>query len=295
MPPTDKQAGLLATVGAIVAPTTLLTAVMYYFGWSFSVQFFQYFSVNSTTLGLGTQDYLLRSADPMFVPVTVAVAAGLLSRWAYVELWPRLPCSLRACLVRIFVPAAAVVGLLLIALGFWRVLGHTEFEFHYEFPPLGLAIGVLLLFSASVLRRRGRGADPGPGDGAGLVEKVAVAFLVSISLFWATQLYAAQVGITRAHQQETELESSPYTALYSTRGLGIRADGVTEQVCGSPNPMYQFRYDGLVLVLQSGGQYLLLPRTWSTAGGPAILLPRNDSVRLEFTQPDASGSVGGPC
>jgi Zn-dependent protease with chaperone function len=43
-------------VGSIVAPTTLLTALLFYFGWSFAYWFFAYFGVDSTVLGLTTQD-----------------------------------------------------------------------------------------------------------------------------------------------------------------------------------------------------------------------------------------------
>jgi hypothetical protein len=46
---------------------------------------------------------------------------------------------------------------------------------------------------------------------------------------------------------------------------------------------YRYRYDGLKLVLQSGGQYFFLPAGWTTADGAALVLPRTDSLRLEFT------------
>ena len=45
---------------------------------------------------------------------------------------------------------------------------------------------------------------------------------------------------------------------------------------------YRFRYDGLKLILESGDQYVFLPAKWSPTDGVAVLLPRNDSVRLEF-------------
>src|SRR4029077_18370841 len=42
---------LVKILGAIVAPTTLLTALLYYFGWSHAYWFCDYFGVNSTVLG----------------------------------------------------------------------------------------------------------------------------------------------------------------------------------------------------------------------------------------------------
>lgn len=34
---------------------------------------------------------------------------------------------------------------------------------------------------------------------------------------------------------------------------------------------------------KSGGQYFFLPAGWTTADGAALVLPRTDSLRLEFT------------
>jgi hypothetical protein len=35
-------------------------------------------------------------------------------------------------------------------------------------------------------------------------------------------------------------------------------------------------------MLQSGNQYVFLPQAWSPREGVAIVMPRNDSLRLEF-------------
>ena len=71
----------LRTVASVAAPTSLLTALLFYFGWSHAFYFFDYFGVNSTVLGLSTQDYLMRSVDGLFVPVTAAASLGLVLLW----------------------------------------------------------------------------------------------------------------------------------------------------------------------------------------------------------------------
>ena len=58
-----------------------------------------------------------------------------------------------------------------------------------------------------------------------------------------------------------------------------------------PQAAYRFRYDGLRLILQAGDQYLFLPQAWTRAGGVAILMPRNDSLRLEFVPASARGTM----
>ena len=74
----------------------------------------------------------------------------------------------------------------------------------------------------------------------------------------------------------------PGAAVYSHQRLSLHAPGVREVPCRDPEAAFRFRYDGLTLLLQSGDQYVFLPAKWSPNEGVAVLLPRNDSVRLEF-------------
>jgi hypothetical protein len=58
--------------------------------------------------------------------------------------------------------------------------------------------------------------------------------------------------------------------------------------CADPDAAYRFRFDGLALVMQSDDNYVLLPKWWSRQEGVAVVLPRNDSVRLEFMRAGAA-------
>ena len=73
--------------------------------------------------------------------------------------------------------------------------------------------------------------------------------------------------------------------LYSEKSLRLAVAGVTEFRCQDPEAAYRFRYDGLKLVLASGGQYLFVSGDWSLENGTAVLIPRTDAVRLEFAPP----------
>jgi hypothetical protein len=44
-------------------------------------------------------------------------------------------------------------------------------------------------------------------------------------------------------------------------------------------------------VPQSGKQYLFLSEAWTSTDGVAILMPGNDSLRLEFVPASAHGTV----
>jgi hypothetical protein len=100
-------AQLTRILGTIVAPTTLLTSVLFYFGWMHAYWFFDYFGVNSTVLGLTTQDYLMRALDGLWVPMTVVAGAGLLVLWGHAVLRGRLA-TISPDVLRVLVLAMAM-------------------------------------------------------------------------------------------------------------------------------------------------------------------------------------------
>jgi hypothetical protein len=285
--PADGSYGLsrLGKLAAeIVAPTTLLTGLFFYFGWSHAYWFFDYFGVNSTVLGLTTQDYLMRAVDGLFVPMTVVAVAGLIAVWVPVVLPERLTARLQVRIGQAATPVATAVGLLLVANGLSRILWFTPLNRSLAVAPLCLGFGVLLLMYAMRRRRRIR---EGPTRAVqpnwrAFTEWSAVFVLAALSLFWAANDYSAAVGISRAQDFVRTMPGHPKAVVYSLRRLNLDAFGVREVPCQDAEAAYRFRYDGLVLVLQADDQYVLLPEQWTPALGRAIILPRNDSLRLEF-------------
>ncbi|MEU7058260.1 hypothetical protein [Streptomyces sp. NPDC046197] len=127
---------------------------------------------------------------------------------------------------------------------------------------------------------------------AAVAEWGVVFALVGLSLIWAANDYAAAVGRGRAEQQASQLANSPTAVLYSERRLGIGAPGVREVRCRDTKSAYPFRYEGLTLLMESANQYVLLPQEWTTSTGVAIVLPRTDSVRIEFVPFSARATLG---
>ncbi|MFB9834474.1 hypothetical protein [Actinoallomurus acaciae] len=93
-------------IGSIVAPTTLLTTLLYYFGWSFSYTFYGDFGVSYTVVGLGTTDYLITSVDGLFEPTAILGAAVLLGLWGHSAFGARLH------MIRCLIPGVAAAGAL---------------------------------------------------------------------------------------------------------------------------------------------------------------------------------------
>ena len=281
---------LVKIAGAVLGSTTVLTGLLFYFGRLHVTGFFRYLRVNFTVLDLTPNDYLIRSADGLFVPLTAAAVTGLLALSGNRVVLDRLPPDRRRKVLRVAVPAAAGLGLVLVLLSLRELFADRPLV--EGLPWLGglaLAGGVLLLAGAAHLARAGRYDDGGAaarGMGAtALAEGGFALLLVTIGLFWAAGSYAIQVGDSRARQAVADLPITADAVLYSERSLRLAVAGVTEFRCADQEAAYRFRYDGLKLVLQSGGQYLLVSGDWSRENGTAVLIPRSDGIRLEFAPP----------
>ena len=61
----------------VIAPATVLGALLFYFGYVSSRAQFAYFGVDVDTIGLTTQDYVMRSPQPLLVPLLVLTLLGV--------------------------------------------------------------------------------------------------------------------------------------------------------------------------------------------------------------------------
>lgn len=284
---------VLKLVGSVVAPSSLLTALLFYFGLVYAIGFFRYFGVNFTVLNLPVQDYLILSVGGALIPLIYLTGAALLALWLYQLPLKKLSAGYRRIVLRVLMPSAAIAGVVLVSLA----MINATFEAAvfpatwWEARGLSLSIGVLLLAYVARLRRMlmaaGRpGQLPRHVPESVVVAKWGTVFiLVSVGLFWAVGSYATGAGEWHAASLEADLPYSPDVMVYSEKGQSLQGPGVREITCQNPNAAYQFRYDGLKLVPQSGNQYLFLPAGWTHAQGSAILLPRSEAIRLEFSQP----------
>jgi hypothetical protein len=107
--------------------------------------------------------------------------------------------------------------------------------------------------------------------------------LVSVGLFWAVGSYAVKVGATDAQGFALDLACAADVTVYSEKSLNLSSAGVREELAANTDTAYGFRYPGLKLIPQAGQQYLLIPADWAPSVRPAILLPRGETLRLEFS------------
>ena len=285
---------VLKVFGSIVAPVTLLTALMYYFGLLHAYWFFGSFGVDYTVFELTTQDYLLRSADGLFVPLTVIAICGLAVLWTYRLLAARFGMEERgSAAARVAVPGVAILGLSFLTIAAIGITNPPVLHRYVTLPGLALAAGVLLLLAASRMQLWRASQSSGKTVRATYpfavlaAEWSAVFVLVSVGLFWATGDWSAAVGTRRGNQVLESLPAWPDVIVYSEKSLGLaNVPGVREVRCTSAGATDTFRYDGLHLIVQAGGHYLLLPEGWTPDSGSALVIPETDGLRFEFTASD---------
>lgn len=281
---------LSRAIGVLLGSTTVLSAIMFYFGWSRAYYFYDYFGVESSLLGLTTQDYLHLSVDGLFVPLAIVAGATLAVLWGWSKLVDWAARHGRSAVVARGVPIA---GAVLLLNGLSRIVEPTPLNTPLGVAPVCLGGGAVLLITALRSHRARTGAAA--PDGVSVAEWAVVFAFVGLSVFWAANDYSAAVGGSRAAELESQLPGFPRTTLYSEKRLGLAHGSIQEIRCADPRGAYGYRYDGFTLILQSGDQYLLLPADWHPEDGLAVLLPRTASIRLEFTPAGSSAEPSPTC
>jgi hypothetical protein len=305
---------LAKVLGQVAAPATVISGLLYFFGYFHAFYYCDRFGVNSTILGISNRDYIIRSIDGLFIPLGVIAAVGLGLSWGYNV----LPDRIRKLRPPWLIPLLAIAGVLIALNGLTRLLFATPLNRGFLVAPISVIVGVLLVWAVITVRRRDRApakpaavvagsfgrpvpegserrAPPQVKDEASLREvfELTVIFVLIVgSLFWIANDYSSAAGSTRAQEVEEQLPTMPTVVIFSEKDLHLDSPGIRDVACSDPagDSAYHHRYDGLVLILQSSENYVVVPRTWTSTAGHAIVLPRNSigAVRLEFVRPNVA-------
>lgn len=285
--PTGVEASLqrtLKTIGSVVAPTTVVTALLFYFGWvSINTQAV-YFGFDHSLLGFSTQDYLLQSISAVFLPLGVALLIALLAFWCHSRLveWigPGRP-------GRVIVFSFAFAGAALFAVGLFGIVRPRDLD---PLTPTGFGGGVGLFSYAVYLHRHRLSANPSRktpiprASSLPSLNVLAVTLLVALSAVWLVAEYGEWDGRRKAETLVDGLTSRPSVVVYSPKRLELRGIGVREEALAEESSEYAFRYEGLRLLIRSNGRFFLLPTGWSTSGGVTIVLRDREDLRVEFVR-----------
>jgi hypothetical protein len=290
--PRDGLSTKLSQWGAIVAPTTVATAMLLYFGYVATRARFNYFGVYLDLTDLSSRDLALYGIEVLYLPTAVLLFAVLLS--VAVHLAATWATTLRTARRTVLSVAGLVLlaGLLLVARA---VLGlavaHVSRDEQPGSTALALALGPCLCAYACWLAGRvtlhtGR-APSGlrkwyvATRRLRLVGLAATAGLALTGLFWAGTSFAWRLGEGRAYDDALQLPSRPEVIVDTPDRLTEMPAYVQEtRLPDDTSSKFHYRYRGLRLLIQAGGRLFLVPEHW-TADGRTLILPYDESIRLQ--------------
>ncbi|WP_127474912.1 hypothetical protein [Microbacterium sulfonylureivorans] len=280
----EKWMGFLSS---FVAPLTLVTALLFYFGYVSTREFFRYFGIDVDIIGLSSQEFVMRSPGALFIPVMVLLllAAGFIVGHRVLRRWlATQPVRTQRRVIGVvawvgigFLLAGLLLAFLIPVLGGWA--------YAQLLAPLSLAIGAgLAAYAASTVRALG-------GTGIGRSVVVLLVLVMVAGTFWSTATIAQWWGLGQARALASDLTTLPAVVLDTQERLYPGNDDITFRRLGDaasdpaegeapPSPTYGYRYFGLRLLAQGGGRLYLVPDQWSPDAS-TLVVPYDD-VRVRF-------------
>jgi hypothetical protein len=290
--PTRAVRATFTGLGAVIAPTSAVTALLYYYGWTRSSVEARRLGLDDSLLGYSTQDYLLRSMSSMLAPLVVALMVVLVALAFHALVLARVgrdadPAGAPKLLSRLAVAAAALGGVAMVL----AVVSDREknpSRSAYLVTPLAVTAGIVLLAYGGALYRRAFAArHPGhtwgtPRSYDGLVVG-AIVMLLMVSLFVDAGRYAVVKGNQLADRVEAEVPRLPGAIVYSQKRLYLQPP-VVETRLDPENAAYNYAYSGLKLLFRADDRYFLRP---AAAGARLnIILPEGLDMRVELFPDD---------
>jgi hypothetical protein len=309
---TGRVAGWLASWASVIAPVTLVSTLLFYFGYVSSRAQYEYFGLDVDVVGLGTQDYVMRSPQPLLVPLLAFTLLG--AAFLYGHTWLRQRARRAAAVaaiqdetperaaarrtmrrLRLGMRIAVVAGLGLLAAGTVLLFAYAavrDWQLYDLVTPLLTAAGGALAsygwrFTETTSQPApdpATGGPPGTDDAALLrrAARVLLLALTAVSLFWVTATVAQLSGRGLARDTALHLDRLPRVILDTREPLFLRSPGVTETVLpAGQGQTYHYRYRQLRLLIMGRNTMFLVPETWSPSNS-TLLVPANDSVRVQF-------------
>jgi hypothetical protein len=255
----------------IITPVTLITALLFYFGYVSARSQYEYFGIDVDAIGLSTQAYVMRSPQPLLVPLlvlTLLAVAGLLLHNA---IQPRagFVAVRQARLAAIVLLALGVLSLLM-----YPVLGGLAY--YALVVPLVIGLAAAMLAYLSYLTTKLRDQRP---------QVVLIALLAVVALtcaFWATATTAQYSGRGLAKSAAKDLDRFPVVILDTKERLHLRSPGVEETALEPrAGQTFNYRYRGMRLLIVGENRLFLVPQQWN-ASDTTLVVPLNESIRVQF-------------
>lgn len=279
----EKWVGFLSN---FIAPATLITGLLFYFGYVSSRAFFLYFGVDVDVLDLSNQQFVMRSPGAVFLPVTVIllIAAAVLVGH---RLLRRRVKAAGSGSQRRTVLAFAWTGIVLLVAGLVLAFAYSALA---TWPYYGFATAICLGLGAGLAAYAAQTARVLSGATQGRALVVLLVAVMVAGTFWATAAVAEWWGRGQARTQAADLTALPAVVLDTKEKLapGNAAISVSEldvdrgadgTVAGDP---FRYRYQGLRLLVRGGDFLFLVPDQWSKNASTLVIPIDPDGFRVRF-------------
>jgi hypothetical protein len=286
---TSTEIGLadrLPIIAGIIAPTTLVAALLYYFGYVTTYARYAYFGLDLDQIGLSQQDLILRSVAALFAPAGALLLLGILGAACRLFLL-RMTAPGRAGEGRLRTgllvasAAAAVLGLVVFGRGMLGVVVPSVSQHEpMATSPVCLGGGALLTATGIWVHQRLRAATSTDLRVARLLW-LLVWLVVALGLFWTTNSIAGAYGRAQAARFVATLPERPQVVVDTTERLyvpGLREASLPPDA----DQRYRYRYRDLRLLVASDRQLFLVPMDWRPDSGAVLILPQGDTVRIHI-------------
>jgi hypothetical protein len=256
---------------SIVTPVTVITALLFYFGYVSARSQYEYFGLDVDTIGLSTQDYVMRSPQPLLVPLLVLCLLAVAGLLLHNAIQPRagLEAVWWARLAAIEVLALGVLGLFL-----YPVLG--ELAYYALVVPLMIGLAAAVLAYLSYLTTNLQNSKP---------QVALIALLAAVTLtcaFWATATAAQYSGRGLAKSTARQLDRFPVVILDTKERLHLRSSDVEETALPpAAGQTFKYRYRDMHLLIVGENRLFLVPERWS-ASDTVLVVPLDESIRVQF-------------
>jgi hypothetical protein len=321
--PSGTQLEQWISIGAtVVAPATVLGALLFYFGYVSSAAEYAYFGVNVDTIGLSTQDYIMRSPQTLLVPLLVLTlaSAGFLTLNAAVR--RRIASAIARAddeastaepgarparhveHIRHALHGSRAFGLAMLLVGVVLLFTYSyvrDWALYGLVTPLLIGLGAAFIAYTSrvmsLVQRQEQQlsvltADTGPhragptsADSSVLARRVAgvlIYVVIAASIFWATATVAQWSGRGLAMYDAEHFDNLPSVILDTRERLFLRDPGIEETLL-PPSEGQTFHYRYRGLRLLIEGQdRMFLVPDQWSASDSTLIVPLDGSVRVQF-------------
>jgi hypothetical protein len=280
----------LSLGASVVAPISVISAILFYFGYVSSRAQYDYFGIDVDTIGLGTRDYIMHSPQSLLVPLLALVVIGLALVVAHLWITARIqaaePATVLLIARRTLAGGLVVFTAGMVLIGLYALL--DEWPYYNLVTPVVVAIGAgVVAYTWRLVARLSAAEDRDkPLARSPTLRRmglVLLCFLVVATVFWSTATIAQWSGRGLARLTARHLDKLPTVILDTKERLFLFDPGVKETALAptTEGQTFHYRYRNLHLLITGNNRMFLVPPAWSSSD-TVLVVPLDGSVRVRF-------------